>query len=244
MGMDQQSKRLVKNRFAFTLTELLVVITIISVLISLLLPVLSKAKEQAQQITCINNSRQIAAAVLSYAGDNDGYFVMLHDTRYHWYNQAYYEIAPYIGMSEKTNQFATRAFCESDNVFWCPGNKKHDRYSYNANGTVSRYNVSNYAFNWRMMSVGPAQAYSYNGAPVNIATVSNYAKTVLAAEIRKSSEGTWTDCGIDPQQYSIGVLSFRAHPNGNYFSFMDGHVEVVPYNPADPYYQRFTWDPR
>ncbi len=51
----------------FTLIELLVVVAIIAMLISILLPSLSRAKEQARQVYCSNNLRSIWTAVLTYA---------------------------------------------------------------------------------------------------------------------------------------------------------------------------------
>ena len=59
---------------AFTLIELLVVIAIIAILAALLLPSLSKAKQQSQGIQCVSNVRQLALAWTLYAGDYKDYY--------------------------------------------------------------------------------------------------------------------------------------------------------------------------
>jgi prepilin-type N-terminal cleavage/methylation domain-containing protein len=67
------ASRQAPHRSGFTLIELLVVVAIISLLVSLLLPSLQKAKELARHTVCMSNVHHIGMAMLLYAEDYDGH---------------------------------------------------------------------------------------------------------------------------------------------------------------------------
>jgi prepilin-type N-terminal cleavage/methylation domain-containing protein/prepilin-type processing-associated H-X9-DG protein len=62
-------------RHGFTLIELLVVIAIIAILAAILLPILQKAKQSADNATCLNNLRQLELCWHLYIGDNNDFLV-------------------------------------------------------------------------------------------------------------------------------------------------------------------------
>ena len=65
-------KRIPKPRRlpAFTLVEMLVVMSIVALLIALLLPVVKDAKENARIVSCASNLRQLNIAIHSYTTDH------------------------------------------------------------------------------------------------------------------------------------------------------------------------------
>src|SRR5271170_5042629 len=76
-----------KFRRAFTLLELLVVISIIAILAALLLPVLSAAKKRAAQAACINNQKQLGLGMKMYVDDNNDAFPGIASRKYGFHGE-------------------------------------------------------------------------------------------------------------------------------------------------------------
>lgn len=89
---------------AFTLMELLVVISIIALLMSILVPSLARVKYQAKRLVCMTHMKDQATAQFTFAAEHDGKFAN-HDTASPYYvyhdanpskQQLYHQMKPYI----------------------------------------------------------------------------------------------------------------------------------------------------
>jgi prepilin-type N-terminal cleavage/methylation domain-containing protein len=72
------------SRHAFSLIELLVVISIIALLIGMLLPALSKARDTANRLRCASGLRQIGIAMSGYSGDLGQRWITYSDSITRW----------------------------------------------------------------------------------------------------------------------------------------------------------------
>ena len=124
------------NRKGFTLIELLVVISIIALLMSIMMPALSRVKNQAKDILCLNNLRQWGVTTIAYANENN------HQMKAD-YDQAIwvYELKPFLGMSERSQTLST-----TGDMSFCPRTKP--RYDFNGQPSVG-------------FGLGPLSAWGY-----------------------------------------------------------------------------------
>ena len=108
-----------KSPRAFTLIELLVVIAIIALLVSILLPSLSRAKELAKRSVCSSGLRNIGTAMVMYAEDNEEKYPPYTTT--HWPNGDFsYDIGDPGNMYSPGFLVLEPNYVSASSVFFCP----------------------------------------------------------------------------------------------------------------------------
>ena len=237
------------RRKAFTLVELLVVIGIIALLISILLPALSKARESGNWVVCMSNLKQIGNAMVMYANENRGNLPRpasngngaYPDDFLNWLQKPapsatgfYYPLndsclAPYLNVQDERLL----------SMFRCPSDAWADRAP--QTGFTYPYRYS-YSMNDEWSHWSPAHIPPAYGGAINpklyprkkLVQVRVSAEKILVIEEQNPNDGRWT--------HAVGSddLATRHSLQGNIL-FTDMHV--VRMYPADAMGKAKYWDP-
>lgn len=202
-------------RRGFTLTELLVVTGIIAVLCAVLLPVFFTARRKGQQTTCASNLRQLAAASLMYAQDNDG-------------------VLPHAEPSGGPDDWFTQIYplLKKDVVFRCPvcavpdGVNKEFVYGYAANSNI---NSAGIMVDSPLLREGDVR---YPVTTVLFAEIHFILKTGEEVATRHTTyrpdapkaDGFGLGYTLDDGYSVAGLPGALRHNGGSNYAFVDGHV--------------------
>lgn len=114
----------VRKGNTFTLIELLIVVSTIAILAGILLPALSKARETAHKISCMNKLKQIYTAATGYTLDNNDYIVPAQVSTGESSNLKWYcSLTGYYGGPDYGIKYPYPDFTPAS-VFWCPAEKR------------------------------------------------------------------------------------------------------------------------
>jgi prepilin-type N-terminal cleavage/methylation domain-containing protein len=210
---------------AFTLLELLVVIAIIGMLTALLLPTLSRAKQEGKRTSCASNLRQVNLAIRLYADDwSDSLPVLPAPNPYPNGVGAYYKqlVKGYLGLTGPASP--------SEKVFICPSDP--------VMRTLIVHAFTSYTFNG--YEVGPGGIPRITGR--KLGAIKNPAKAVLAGEWPAFFGGSWHPPVNRDYPNARDVLSFVDAHASFVKIYWDGLADSDPCNCEPPAGYDYSWD--
>jgi prepilin-type N-terminal cleavage/methylation domain-containing protein/prepilin-type processing-associated H-X9-DG protein len=237
------------KKAGFTLIELLVVIAIIAILAAILFPVFAKARERAQQTTCLSNERQIGLGVMQYVSDNDEKYPLFAWNRIPSPNSDMSLDCPSDGYDA-----VIRPYLKSWEVYACPSQRFFPTWGANSKMVTARpapdtptKGRTSYGYNWTLVNLSLVMANPPRDGRLKTSLIKDPTGTIFLGENENGNHITY-----EPVQFegkSTGAPSSSGYQNlandpevmgrlrvpqrhggKNNYIFADGHVRTLVYS--------------
>jgi len=237
-----------KGKKAFTLVELLVVIAVIALLLSILIPALRLAKEQAMRAKCSSNIRQQLIGLIIFADEHNGRLQEQEGGYWLWDVSRQNVNIQLKNMGIDVSKY--EGSIPPQPVFYCPANPMQRKYMEEA-WNYSSYRVCGYVFLWwgpwssqgidYYEDIEPAKEFLRR---IDVKQPSK-AELVLDVTLSDKRQGEWPIADYPDGNFATvmcGGMPLGGNPDstshlvnerkaaGGNIGFADGHVTWRPFN--------------
>lgn len=232
-----------RQRSAFTLVELLVVISIIGVLAALLFPAVGGAILGAGEVECQNHLSQLAKVVRAYCAEHQGSFPLyaqrnIRGSASNWL----YGLTSAGKPDFKTGVLVNHKYIGTEDILYCPLDR--DRGPIRKTGTDALVNNGKYPTSYVIngsitygggIESGDVDAYSWSMDPVTLVRsrkISDFDPVDFLFIEQSSGVKPEPDSAFDKGYMTPNSAKYaltNRHHGGGFVSCMDGHVEWFSY---------------
>jgi prepilin-type N-terminal cleavage/methylation domain-containing protein len=230
---------------AFTLVELLVVIGIIAVLIAILMPSLSRARDQARGVQCSSNMRQLIIAAHMFAQDHKGRLPGNHDDaldgaypnkdpeKRSWLSGDFVNEVYTLANAPETGTLFR--YVKDPRLYLCPSRDQHGGKTSGGSYTNARFDYSAVKClqGARLSSVPNQAEYRYTGRTTTVSLPTPYFVEETSYRIvSQNIDGGWSN--VDEHS--------DHHRGGSYYAALDGSVHFfIPRRKKSDLAEAYQW---